>query len=510
MSLRRIASAVAAASVVCVVSCGARSGLSDCLTDSDCKQRDLCATLRCIARECVVMARTVCEDNDPCTDDRCDKKTGSCVFDHQTVDLDGDGHRGPKPGLEPSIAACGDDCDDTDSNAFPGNAEVCDGVDNDCNGTIDDGADYVPLGIGNEVRVSVPEDDYAETGWLTRGGSDRTLALYLGTRNAQLDPFSVMLDDTGKADAPPKIVGSMPAAAGSAVAAWTGDRYGVVWSDRRDGNYEIYFSTFDAKGAKLPPGDIRVTVSEGFSIYPTIAWTGQQFVIAWQEERDGVDGWRLQAQVLGLDGRLIGNIIDLTPGGTFEQAPVMAASKTEIGLAWVRGNTASQHIVFGTFAFGTLAPKSTPQDISGARGGRTASLVVVKDTYVAAWYAPDPTMRTVFATALSKNGTMVVPARRVPDAAVGQSRDPALLSLGDRVVVVWADNRDTNQGFELYSRILASDLTNLGPQRRITNALGDSVAPVVSFGHHGSVSILFRDDRLASPAAFFTTLSCMK
>jgi hypothetical protein len=31
------------------------------------------------------------------------------------------------------------DCDDNDSNSFPGNPEVCDGVDNDCDGTIDEG-----------------------------------------------------------------------------------------------------------------------------------------------------------------------------------------------------------------------------------------------------------------------------------------------------------------------------------------------------------------------------------
>ena len=504
-------SAAAAVSLATIFSCGARSGLSDCYADSDCIGRDLCATLRCVARECKVLVHTVCDDADPCTDDRCDKKTGACIFDHQTIDLDGDGHRGPKPGLVVGApGACGDDCDDTDPNAFPGNAEVCDGVDNDCNGVVDDGASYVPGPPGNEVRVSVPADDYAESGGLARGANDRTMALYLGTRSAQLDPFLVMLDDSGKGSAAPKILGSMPAAAGSAVTVWTGDRYGVAWSDRRDGNYEIYFATFDPQGAKLPPGDIRITVSDGFSIYPSIVWTGQQYVVAWQEETGSVQGWRLQAQPLGLDGRLIGNIVTLTPSGTFEQAPALASSKTELGVAWVRGDTASQHIFFATFALVDLAPKAPPKDISGARGGRAASLAFVKNAYVAAWYTPEATMRTVFATALGRDGTVVVAPKRVPDPGLGQSREPAVISLGDRVLLVWADDRDQNQGFELYTRTLAADLTTLGPQRRVTNAVGDSVSPVIAFGHHGSVSVLFRDDRLAAPAAFFTALACVK
>ncbi|MBN2800979.1 MAG: hypothetical protein JXX28_17710 [Deltaproteobacteria bacterium] len=46
----------------------------------------------------------------------------------ELTDLDGDGVAGPE------------DCDDTDASVFPGADEGCDGVDNDCNGTVDDGA----------------------------------------------------------------------------------------------------------------------------------------------------------------------------------------------------------------------------------------------------------------------------------------------------------------------------------------------------------------------------------
>ena len=60
-----------------------------------------------------------------------------------TLDLDGDGHRSPKPGFAPGApGACGDDCDDRSASAHPGGIEACDGVDNDCNGKIDDGALY--------------------------------------------------------------------------------------------------------------------------------------------------------------------------------------------------------------------------------------------------------------------------------------------------------------------------------------------------------------------------------
>ncbi|MCB9758237.1 MAG: hypothetical protein H6739_00215 [Alphaproteobacteria bacterium] len=61
-------------------------------------------------------------END-CTDPNdynCDGSVGA-------VDSDGDG-----------FFAC-EECDDTDATAFPGGTEVCDDVDNDCDGTVDDG-----------------------------------------------------------------------------------------------------------------------------------------------------------------------------------------------------------------------------------------------------------------------------------------------------------------------------------------------------------------------------------
>ncbi len=60
---------------------------------------------------------------------------GACQVPMGCIDNDGDGH-----GIN---CAAGPDCDDSDSEKFPGNPEVCDGKDNDCSGAADDG-----LGVG--------------------------------------------------------------------------------------------------------------------------------------------------------------------------------------------------------------------------------------------------------------------------------------------------------------------------------------------------------------------------
>lgn len=61
----------------------------------------------------------------------CDVTSGECTTCESKSDGDGDGST--------STACGGEDCDDNDNANRPGGLEVCDGKDNDCSGTADDG-----------------------------------------------------------------------------------------------------------------------------------------------------------------------------------------------------------------------------------------------------------------------------------------------------------------------------------------------------------------------------------
>ncbi len=80
-------------------------------------------------------------------DNDCDGHIDEEASDPTTwyADADGDGYGGSGFVIESCTQPSGfvdsaTDCDDLDADAFPGNAEVCDGADNDCNGSVDDGA----------------------------------------------------------------------------------------------------------------------------------------------------------------------------------------------------------------------------------------------------------------------------------------------------------------------------------------------------------------------------------
>jgi hypothetical protein len=104
-----------------------------CTADADCDDHDPCTGVeQCNASVCV-------PGTSPCTnpdatncDVICSNNAGKAKCTVIGQDADGDMH------LSAACAAApGDDCDDSNAAVHPGATEICDGLDNDCNGLID-------------------------------------------------------------------------------------------------------------------------------------------------------------------------------------------------------------------------------------------------------------------------------------------------------------------------------------------------------------------------------------
>ena len=85
-------------------------------------------------------AAEVCDflDND------CDGSTDEGFITTWYADADADGHGDPSGVVNSCTPPAGyvsnnDDCDDSDPASFPGNTEICDGLDNNCDGQVDEG-----------------------------------------------------------------------------------------------------------------------------------------------------------------------------------------------------------------------------------------------------------------------------------------------------------------------------------------------------------------------------------
>ncbi len=110
-------------------------GLVTCAGDAECDNGLPCDGFEhCEEGYCILGAAVNCNDNIGCTTDVCSNELGGeCL--HLPRDADFDGHADDTC-ADDSGAPLGDDCDDHDGNRYPGNVELCDaeGHDEDCDG----------------------------------------------------------------------------------------------------------------------------------------------------------------------------------------------------------------------------------------------------------------------------------------------------------------------------------------------------------------------------------------
>ncbi|MBI1267656.1 MAG: hypothetical protein GC193_09540 [Cryomorphaceae bacterium] len=83
---------------------------------------------------------TACDDGDPCTIDVCDPVLGCIGI---PIDNDGDG-----------FTACNGDCDDNNPNIHPNAPELCNGLDNNCDGIIDEFSSANAIGCNNPLACN--------------------------------------------------------------------------------------------------------------------------------------------------------------------------------------------------------------------------------------------------------------------------------------------------------------------------------------------------------------------
>jgi hypothetical protein len=514
---------------VAVGSCGARTGLDpdhtrqvdnsddqhtggtggvpqeedppECVEDPDCKSTDLCQPSLCVDGECVAGPPLRCDDADECTEDSCSQLTGECTFRPLSLDEDGDGFYGPRPGYtagEPG--SCGDDCNDASDRAYPGGDEICDGVDNDCNGVVDDNASYVPA-TGEAILVSDLSDRQAGGGGLA--WNDDFYAVSYSAQAAKWQNYSKGLNADGSTAFAETSVTNHNSDAYAGNIAWTGASFGTAWQDRRNGNYEVFFNLLGPDGDKLGP-DVRVTDSFSFSINVQMIWTGTEFLVVWQEMEDA-GRFSVQAQRLSVEGTLIGGNVELVSSLFNGESPRLVEGGARLGLVFNSVDGAAR----STPAFKTFAPDLTDGSrtvMLSASNGVGPSAVWSGGRYVITWGIRDSVPGdSIWGTTISEDGNIIVPERPLTFGA-GFARTQSLLALGDRMLLTWADDKDGN--YELYTKMLDLELNDLSPRQRITFDPSDSLSPTTTFGPDGDVGVLFDDRRSGSWHVYFARLVC--
>jgi hypothetical protein len=238
--------------------------------------------------------------------------------------------------------------------------------------------------------------------------------------------------------------------------AFDGTNYLVVWTDARNGPMgDIYGTRIDPDGVVLDPDGILITTSTPNSdqFQPTVVYYGPYYLVAWSDRRNG------NYDIYGTRVRTNGTVLDTSaapfstaPGSQFE--PEIAFNGTDQFLVvWEDYRAGSISDIYGTrfsVASGGLDPAGI--SIAVAAGTQGAPSVVSYGThYLVVWQDDrSGTSYDIYGTVVLTDGTANDAFTAPFSTAAGDQVLPDLAFDGNVVLAVWQDRR-SGTNYDIYA-----------------------------------------------------------
>lgn len=128
--------------------------------------------------------------------------------------------------------------------------------------------------------------------------------------------------------------------------AWSGLGFGAVWSDKNDGNTDIYFVSLDSSGNKIAEPK-KITSGAGDAAEPDIIWSGDKFYVVYADYKPGTSGGSSSIKILKLnsDGIAAEEAASISAAGIKAHAPQLAKNSSLVGAAWLEDDGTANKII---------------------------------------------------------------------------------------------------------------------------------------------------------------------
>jgi len=267
----------------------------------------------------------------------------------------------------------------------------------------------------------------------------------------------------------------------------------AVFEDYRDGNDEIYYKR-SIDGGTNWEADLRLTNNTSNSIFPSLAVSGSQVHLVWQEYRDG--NWEIYYKrsqdggtTWSADTRLTNNTAD-----SFN--PSIAISNSQINVVWTdfRDNYNGEIYYKRSTDSGMNWDTDTRLTNNPALSYYPSITATGSQVHVV-WYDNRDGNNEIYYKRSQNGGTTwETDTRLTNDTAISYS--PSVAVNGLKVHIVWFDFRDGN--WEIYYKRSTDGGTIWNADTRLTNNSAKSIYPSIAVSG-SQVNVVWQDERDGNP-----------
>ena len=259
----------------------------------------------------------------------------------------------------------------------------------------------------------------------------------------------------------------------------SGDTVHVVWYDKRDGNYEIYYKR-SIDGGITWGADTRLTNATDWSYAPSIVVSGSIVHVVWSDSREDPYYEEIYYKRSEDGGTTWGEDTRLTISPCWAEYPSMAISGSVIHVVWTdyRDEFGDYEIYYKRSTDGGLSWEpdvrmTEDQAYSGFPDVEASGSIVH-----VLWEEQRDGSGEVYYKRSEDDGLTWGPEIRLTNNPT-DSWDPAVAVNGSVVHIVWMDDRDGG-AYEVYYKRSTDGGITWGPDTRLTNVVVSSEYPTIA------------------------------
>lgn len=225
-----------------------------------------------------------------------------------------------------------------------------------------------------------------------------------------------------------------------------GTNYLVVWHDNRNGpKLDLYAARVGTNGVVLDPSGFALTTATNDQWYPAASFNGTNYLVAWQDARGGAHD--IYAARVTPGGTVIEtNGLAVVTSANDQRLPAVASLNGDFLIAWQdgRNGTANQDIYAARIRGSGLLVETNGFLISNANNSQSAPAVgVVGTNYVAAWHDfRSGFSLDVYAARITKAGAVLDANAFVVSTAANDQWNVAITGQGVTGLIAWQDGRN--------------------------------------------------------------------
>ena len=264
-----------------------------------------------------------------------------------------------------------------------------------------------------------------------------------------------------------------------------GANFLLAWEDDRGGSgYDIYSGRVTPEGEVLDPVGFLISQSANDQNSPAAGFDGENFLVAWADDRNG-NGWDIYGARVTPEGAVLdpaGFVI--SEAAKDQRLPAVGFDGANFLLAWADYRDSTRFHIHGA----RVAPDGTVRDPSGITittvpGVQYAPAIAFDGAnYLVVWQdTRSGTDWDIYGTRVSPQGEVLDPAGIAFSQEVHHQRFPAVVLGSANLLVVWQDNR-YGSDYDIFGARATPEAVVLDPSGiPISTAADDQLLPAIAF-----------------------------